>query len=65
MARLAELIRATPPAPGFEEVLIPGEPEARAAESARAGGIELEESTIEVLADLGASESVAFPCAGT
>jgi LDH2 family malate/lactate/ureidoglycolate dehydrogenase len=65
MARLAELIRATPPAPGFEEVLVPGEPEARAAERARAGGIELEESTIEVLADLGAAESVAFPCAGT
>jgi LDH2 family malate/lactate/ureidoglycolate dehydrogenase len=65
MARLAELIRATPPAPGFEEVLIPGEPEARTAERARADGIELEESTIGVLADLGVSESVAFPCAGT
>ena len=64
MARLSELIKATPPRPGFEEVLVPGEPEARAAEQARARGIELEESAIGVLADLGAAESVAFPCAG-
>ena len=49
---------------GFEEVLVPGEPEARAAEQASACGIELEESAIGVLADLGAAESVAFPCAG-
>ena len=40
MARLSELIKATPPASRFEEVLVPGEPEARAAEQARARGIE-------------------------
>jgi LDH2 family malate/lactate/ureidoglycolate dehydrogenase len=61
MARLAAVIKATPPAPGVEEVLIPGEPEARAAEEALARGIALEESTIGMLTDLGASESVAFP----
>jgi len=64
MGRLRELIKATSPAPGFEEVLVPGEPEARAAEKAHARGIELEESTIAELADLGASASLAFP-AGT
>jgi LDH2 family malate/lactate/ureidoglycolate dehydrogenase len=61
IARLCELMKGTPPAPGFEEVLVPGEPEARAAEQARAYGIELDKSTIGVLAELGAAESVAFP----
>jgi LDH2 family malate/lactate/ureidoglycolate dehydrogenase len=65
MARLRDLIKATPPAPGFEEVLIPGEPEARATEKAQLRGIELEESTVRVLTDLGAAESVAFPRART
>jgi LDH2 family malate/lactate/ureidoglycolate dehydrogenase len=64
MGRLRELIKATSPAPGFDEVLVPGEPEARAAEKAFAGGIELEESTIAELVDLGGSASVAFPALG-
>jgi LDH2 family malate/lactate/ureidoglycolate dehydrogenase len=35
---LAQRLRATPPAPGFDEVLVPGDPEARARrERARAG----------------------------
>jgi len=46
-------------------VLIPGEPEARAAEQARIRGIELEASTVEALAELGASESVPFPDVGS
>jgi LDH2 family malate/lactate/ureidoglycolate dehydrogenase len=65
MGRLRDVIKATSPAPGFEEVLIPGEPEARAAEEAHARGIELDESTVRVLADLGAAASVAFPRART
>ena len=65
MARLRDVIKATPPAPGVEEVLIPGEPEARAAAQARTHGIELEASTVEALAELGASESVPFPDIGS
>jgi LDH2 family malate/lactate/ureidoglycolate dehydrogenase len=61
MARLAEVIRSTPPAPGFDEVLLPGAPEARSADEAGVHGIELEESTIGMLAELGAAESVPFP----
>jgi LDH2 family malate/lactate/ureidoglycolate dehydrogenase len=63
MARLTGLVKATPPAPGFDEVLIPGELEARTADDARALGIELEQRTIALLHELGAAESVAFPAA--
>lgn len=65
MGRLAELIKATPPAQGFVEVLVPGELEARAADEARSRGIELEESMVELLVELGAYESVPFPNANT
>jgi len=61
ISELAELIKETPPAPGFEEVLLPGEPEARAADDARDRGIELDASTVASLAELGAAESVALP----
>ena len=61
LALLWKLIKDTPPAPGFAEVLVPGEPEARAAADAAAHGIALEESTIDLLLELGAAESVAFP----
>ncbi len=42
---VVERIKATPPAVGFDEVLVPGEPEVRAAEQRRAGGIEVAEDT--------------------
>jgi LDH2 family malate/lactate/ureidoglycolate dehydrogenase len=63
MVRLVDVIKATPPAPGFSEVLIPGELEARSTEAARQAGVELAESTVELLRHLGADESVAFPVA--
>lgn len=61
MALLSRLIKATPPAAGFAEVLMPGEPEARTQAAARADGIELDASTIGMLAELGRLESVPFP----
>jgi len=61
IARLTELVKGTPPAPGFDEVLIPGELEARAAADACARGIALEASTVALLEELGAAESVPFP----
>jgi LDH2 family malate/lactate/ureidoglycolate dehydrogenase len=61
IARLVALIKATPPAAGFTEVLVPGELEERSARAARGAGIELDGHTVELLEELGASESVAFP----
>ncbi|HKB28288.1 MAG TPA: Ldh family oxidoreductase [Candidatus Limnocylindrales bacterium] len=61
LARLVALIKATPPAVGFSEVLVPGELEERSARAASEAGIELDARTVALLEDLGASESVAFP----
>ena len=51
-AMVAEL-KATPPAPGFEEVLLPGEPEARAEATRRQHGIPLERAVLDDLLALG------------
>ena len=61
IGRLVDLVKATPPAPGFSEVLIPGELEQRSAAAAGAEGIELDAQTVELLRDLAASKSVPFP----
>jgi hydroxycarboxylate dehydrogenase B len=42
---LADAVRATPPAEGFDEVMLPGEPELRSARHASAGGVVVAEST--------------------
>jgi hydroxycarboxylate dehydrogenase B len=46
---LADTLHATPPAAGYEEVLLPGEPERRIAVQRSAEGIELSDSTWESL----------------
>jgi LDH2 family malate/lactate/ureidoglycolate dehydrogenase len=61
IARLVDVIKATPAAPGASEVLIPGELEERAARRAAADGVELEVSTVDLLRDLAGSEAVSFP----
>jgi LDH2 family malate/lactate/ureidoglycolate dehydrogenase len=61
MGRLAELIVSTPPAPGFGEVVLPGTIEARAQRVADTDGVPLDDSTVELLVALGASEAVSFP----
>jgi LDH2 family malate/lactate/ureidoglycolate dehydrogenase len=61
MARLAALVKDGPPAAGHNEVLVPGELEARLEDEARAHGVELDGPTVAALKELGALEAVAFP----
>ena len=42
---LAETVRATPPAAGFDEVLLPGDPERRLADERSQDGLEVSQST--------------------
>ncbi len=58
---LLGLIKDTPPAEGFAEVVVPGELEAREAEAARHEGIELAAATIASLRKLGAAEALDVP----
>ena len=61
-ARLVRLVKGSPLAPGFTEVLVPGELEARA-ERAAANGVELDAETVASLRRLGAEEDTPFPAA--
>jgi LDH2 family malate/lactate/ureidoglycolate dehydrogenase len=61
LGRLLELIRGTPPAAGFDEVLVPGEIEARAAAEADRLGIPLDQSAVDALRELGVAQAVRFP----
>lgn len=56
--RLAERLKAVPPAPGFEEVLLPGEPELRTKERRQREGIPLPETTWQAIVETGASLGV-------
>ncbi len=58
---LLGLIKDTPPADGFAEVVVPGELEAREAEAAQHRGIQLDAATIAALRKLAADEALAFP----
>lgn len=49
MQRLADLIKSTPPAKGYSEVLLAGEPEWRMEEGRRANGIPVEPGTWKLL----------------
>ncbi|WP_261164614.1 Ldh family oxidoreductase [Microbacterium sp. Marseille-Q6965] len=61
MDALAAEARAIAPAPGFDAVLVPGEPEERARDTRTADGVPLPAATIEELRALGAAAGVAFP----
>jgi LDH2 family malate/lactate/ureidoglycolate dehydrogenase len=54
-------LKATPVAPSFDEVLLPGELEARSADAAHAQGIEVESTTVSSLRALADELSVPFP----
>lgn len=43
---VGEWVKASPPAPGFEEVLLPGEPERRSRERRQAAGIPIDEKSL-------------------
>jgi LDH2 family malate/lactate/ureidoglycolate dehydrogenase len=54
MERLAKMVKSTPPAKGYTEVLLAGEPEWRMEEERRANGIPIEDGTWTLLADTAA-----------
>ena len=56
-------IKATPPAPGFNEVLIPGERGRRTRAEREQAGIVLPDMTWQKLADLAGQLGVAIPAA--
>jgi len=60
-AALCERVKAVPPAPGFDEVLLPGEPEHRTAERCRIEGVPIDEVTWAQLAAAAAELEVAVP----
>jgi uncharacterized oxidoreductase len=60
-ATLYDRIKATPPAPGFAEVLLPGEPEQRTAVERRRSGIPIDETTWGQLVAAAADFGVAVP----
>jgi LDH2 family malate/lactate/ureidoglycolate dehydrogenase len=60
-ARLADAITGADPAPGFDEVMLPGERERRVAQRSVASGVELAPSTIQLLAELATELSLSPP----
>jgi uncharacterized oxidoreductase len=60
-AAFCDTVKAVPPAPGFDEVLLPGEPELRTAERRRAEGISVDEVTWENLRAAAAEFGIDFP----
>jgi uncharacterized oxidoreductase len=60
-ARLAETVKAVPPAPGFDEVLLPGEPEQRMQSERRAQGILVDDATWALLAEDAAQLQIEWP----
>lgn len=60
-AVLYERVKSAPPAPGFAEVLLPGEPERRAAAKRRAEGIAVDEVTWRMLNEAAEALQVTAP----
>ena len=58
LAKTLGRIKAVPPGPGFEEVLLPGEPEARARAKRERDGIPIPEDTWRAVCDVGAELGV-------
>ncbi len=51
---VGDWVRASPPAPGFGEILLPGEPERRARERRRAEGVPIDDKSLaDILAAIG------------
>jgi LDH2 family malate/lactate/ureidoglycolate dehydrogenase len=61
MARLRDTLKSSPPAVGFEEVLVAGEPEWRAEAARRRDGIPVARGIWDQLSKLAASLNVAIP----
>jgi LDH2 family malate/lactate/ureidoglycolate dehydrogenase len=59
------MAHTTAPAAGFEEVLVPGEPEQRTQDTRARDGIPLPDATVRDLTELGRRYSTPFPKART
>jgi uncharacterized oxidoreductase len=60
-AILRDKVKATPPGPGFDEVMLPGEPEQRISEKRQAEGIAIDDTTWAQLAEAAMQFGVAVP----
>jgi len=61
MERLLQVVKSTPPAKGYDEVLVAGEPEWRMEAERRANGIPIEQGTWKALTDAASRLAVACP----
>lgn len=59
-----DLVKAVTPAPGFAEVLLPGEPEVRSEAQRRAAGLTVDDATWKLLSDAAASYGLPMPSSG-
>jgi LDH2 family malate/lactate/ureidoglycolate dehydrogenase len=64
LARLLGDLKAVPPAPGFDEVLLPGEPEQRTQAERERDGIPLPPTLVTTLTELSAELGVPAPASG-
>jgi LDH2 family malate/lactate/ureidoglycolate dehydrogenase len=60
----ADLVKAVAPAPGFAEVMLPGEPEVRNEEQRRAAGLIVDDATWKLLSDAAAAYGLTMPSLG-
>tara|TARA_B100000676_G_scaffold310420_1_gene376884 strand:- start:340 stop:1356 length:1017 start_codon:yes stop_codon:yes gene_type:complete len=63
-AHVIEKLRATPPAPGFDKVRVPGDPERETEERCRRDGINLHDGVWDGLVAAAQSQGVAIPAIG-
>jgi LDH2 family malate/lactate/ureidoglycolate dehydrogenase len=61
MERLVELMKSTPPAKGYDEVLVAGEPEWRMEAERKVNGIPVEEGTWQAMLDTASRLRVQAP----
>lgn len=59
--QVADRVKAVPPAPGFSEVLLPGEPEQRMAAARSVDGVPVDDATWQLLAEDAAHFGVTLP----
>ena len=64
LGRLLDDLKQVPPAPGVDEVLVPGEPEARAQAERERDGIPLPPTLWTTLSELSTDLGVTVPAAG-
>ena len=62
VAAYCRMMRETPPAPGFDEVLVAGDPEKRIEAERRSGGVPVPEGNWEELVEAARRLGVAPPC---